>query len=95
MAIYNVNGKKFDTEKAELVASSKMPYRDAGYDMGTGRWRKLYRTKKGNWIFVYVSCWQGSRNYAELISEEEAQKFILEYGDEEAIKKYCQDVEEV
>jgi len=95
MAIYNINGKKFNTETAELVASSKMPYRDAGYDEGTGRWNKLYRTKKGNWVLVHITCWQGERCSAEIISDEEAKAFILEYGDDETIKRYCSDVEEV
>ena len=95
MTIYNVEGKKFDTEKAEFVASSKMPYKDSGYDGGLGRWHELYRTEKGNWVMLSVSCWQGERSSAYIVSDETAKKFIMEYGDDGTIKKYCDDIEEI
>jgi len=93
--IYNVGGKKFDTEKSRLVATSRIPGRNAGYDEGTGRWTNLYRTEKGNWIFVHVTCWQGERCYAELAKDQEAKEFIMEYGDKDVIQEFCGDIEEL
>ena len=93
--IYNIDGKKFDTDKAEYICSSKMPYKDSGYEEGLGLWHELYRTQKGNWVMVSVSCWQGSRNTAYIISEEKAQQFMLEYADSDDIKKYCANMEEI
>jgi hypothetical protein len=95
MAIYYVNGKRFNTDNAELVATSRMPFRDAGWDGGTGRWTNLYRTKKGNWVLVHVTCWQGERCWAELISEKQARNFILEYGNKETVEKYCKELEDL
>ena len=95
MTIYNVDGRKFDTDKADFICSSKIPYKDSGYEEGLGRWRELYHTKKGNWVMIHVSCWQGTRNTAQLISKKTAQEFILEYGNDEDIKKYCDNIEEV
>jgi len=93
---YEVNGKKFNPNKAELIASSKIPGRDAGYDKGTGEWTELYRTKKGNWVFLHVTLFvKTEKSYAELTTEEEAKKFILKYGSPEMVEKYCNDVEEI
>ena len=95
MVLYNVDGKRFDTDKADFICSSKIPYKDSGYEEGLGRWRELYHTKKGNWVMVEVSCWQGTRNSAHLVDKEVAQKFILEYGDDSDIKTFCNDLEEI
>lgn len=40
-------------------------------------YQKLYRSRKGRYYLVHHSQWQGSRDYAEWISNHEAARWLL------------------
>ena len=87
--VCTIEGEIFDTKKATYICSSEKPHQEAGYEEGRGRWRELYRTEKGTWVILLVSCWHDERNEAHIVSEKTAQTFILKYGNSEDIEKYC------
>lgn len=92
-----IDGKMYDTEKAEWVASSSYGngWGDFNYESET-----LYITKNGQWflsgeggplskysISVGMNQTSGSE-VIELYSEEEAKLFIEENGDTDTYEKY-------
>jgi hypothetical protein len=65
-----VNGKLYDTEKAQLVAHDR--YWDGHNWDRQGRNTYLYKTAKGNYFLCHTTLWQGERDYIEPVSEQEA-----------------------
>jgi len=70
-----VDGKVYDTEKAELVAHDR--YWDGHNWDRRGRNTYLYKTKKENFFLHHTTRWQGERDYIEPVDKEEA-KFWYE-----------------
>jgi len=68
-----VNGLKYDTEKATLIASDR--YWDGSNWERKGRNTYLYRTAKGNFFLHHTTLWQGERQSIEPISQSEAMSY--------------------
>ena len=51
----------------------------AGHHMG------ITRLKDGRYVLIYISQWQGERDSAEIVSDEEALEAILRTGHEELL----------
>ena len=65
-----INGKRYDTEVADVVSTDK--YWDGNnWDRG-GRNKTLYRTKKGNFFTFRETRWQGEKSYLTAVSKDEA-----------------------
>jgi len=62
-----INGKVYDTEKAELVASDR-------YWERHGRNTFLYKTSKGNFFCYNTTRWQGERDTLVPLDVEEAKE---------------------
>jgi len=69
-----VNGKRYNTETAELLAGND--YWDGHNFERSGRNSFLYRTKKGNYFAVHLTCWQGEIDTLEPLSISEAQELF-------------------
>lgn len=55
----------------------------------TGRHKGLTRLKKsGLYVLIHGTQWQGERDYAEVISEEEAFQEIMSSGNTELLDKF-------
>lgn len=65
-----VNGKRYSTENATLLASDV--YWDGHNHERSGRNRWLYRTPKGRYFLLIRSMWQDERDSLEPISETDA-----------------------
>jgi len=65
-----INGKRYDTETAEIVASNR--YWDGSNFERHGRNTYLYKTAKGNFFLHHTTLWQGERDNIQAISPEEA-----------------------
>jgi hypothetical protein len=68
-----VDGLKYSTENADLVASDR--YRDGSNFDRDGRNTYLYRTKKGRFFLLHTSRWEGERDSIEPVGEEAARTF--------------------
>jgi len=68
-----LNGKLYDTDKAQLVASNR--FWDGSNWERHGRNTFLYRTAKGNFFLHHTTQWQGEREHIDAISEEEAKDY--------------------
>jgi hypothetical protein len=91
-----VNGKRFDTEKAALVAEHSSPY----YATDFHHYHEgLYRTAKGSWFLAgegnamskYSSRCADGRGYGEGIiplSSEEAREWLEGHGEVDAVEKH-------
>ena len=67
-----INGVRYNTDKAEVIASDE--YWDGrNYERG-GRNTHLYRTTKGYYFVVYSTQWQGERDTLEPLNVEQARK---------------------
>lgn len=66
-----VNGKKYNTENATLVAHNV--FWDGSNFERRGRNTWLYRTPRGAWFTVNGTFWQGERDTLEPINESDAQ----------------------
>ena len=55
-----INGKRYDTEKAELIAHNR--YWDGHNFERQGRNQFLYKTKIGNFFLHTTTLWQGERD---------------------------------
>ncbi len=53
-----------------------------------GRHKGLTRLKNGQFVLIHGTDWQGERDYAEIISAQEALQEILKSENEELLKKY-------
>lgn len=65
-----ISRKIYDTETAEKIASND--FKDGNNEYSQGRTTRLYRTKKGGFFVLYLTCWQGENDSLEPISESEA-----------------------
>lgn len=65
-----INGKVYDTETADLVASDR--YWDGHNFERHGRNTYLYKTKKGNFFLHRTTLWQGELDTIEPVTVEEA-----------------------
>jgi hypothetical protein len=76
-----INGKQYDTDKADLVASDR--YWDGSNWERNGRNTYLYRTKRGNYFAHYTTCWQGERNSIAALTIEEAKDLFENLPEQE------------
>ncbi|MEP0806736.1 MAG: hypothetical protein HRF47_14740 [Chloroflexota bacterium] len=67
-----IDGKLYDTEKAEVVASDR--FWDGSNWERHGRNTYLYKTKRGNFFAYHTTQWQGERNYIEALTIEQAKE---------------------
>lgn len=65
-----VNGKSYNTETADEVASDE--YWDGSNHERHGRNCHLYKTKKGNFFTGYSTRWQGEIDHIEALTLEDA-----------------------
>lgn len=65
-----INGLKYSTENAALVASDH--YFDGSNWDRNGRNTYLYKTAKGRFFLHHTSMWQGERDTIEPVEEEDA-----------------------
>jgi hypothetical protein len=65
-----IGGKRYDTDKADLVASNR--YWDGHNWERHGRNTYLYRTNSGNWFLHHTTLWEGERDSIEPVTREEA-----------------------
>ena len=89
-----IDGKLYDTEKADRVASDE--YFDGSNWDRSGRNKYLYKTKKGNFFIHYKTMWQGELDRLEDITEIEARKYyeILPEHDMEYKEAFGEEPEE-
>lgn len=76
-----INGKLYDTEKADLVASDR--YWDGHNWDRHGRNVYLYKTKKGNFFLAHTTRWEGERDHIEPLSKEEAKTWYEQLPEQE------------
>ncbi len=72
-----INGKWYDTEIAEFVASNE--FRDGENRRNTGRITYLYKTKKKDGVqffAVYETIWLGEHDEIELLTISQAKKYF-------------------
>ncbi len=81
-----INGLKYDTETADLVASDR--YWDGSNYAGGGRNTYLYKTKAGRFFLHLATCWSGERDRLEAVTVEEAREYY------EDLREYTMTYEE-
>jgi len=78
-----IDRKVYNTETAEAIATND--FSDGTNKYNCGRTSSLYRTKKGNYFIVHLTCWQGEENSLRPLSLAEAigeyEKMFEEYDD--------------
>jgi len=67
-----VDGARYDTGKATLVASDR--YWDGHNWERSGRNAELYRTARGRYFVVNTTLWQGERDTLQPVSLERARE---------------------
>ena len=77
-----INGKRYSTETATVIASNA--YWDGSNYERTGTNRHLYRTINGSYFEVFSTCWEGARNTLEPLSLAQAKQRYQELPEEEA-----------
>jgi hypothetical protein len=65
-----INGKRYNTETATVIASNEY-WDGSNYERG-GTNTHLYRSPKGAYFLGYSTCWQGSHSRLTAITKEEA-----------------------
>jgi hypothetical protein len=65
-----IGGKRYDTEKATLIAGND--YWDGHNFERSGTNTYLYRTPRGRYFAVRLTCWQGDFDAIEPLSQPEA-----------------------
>ncbi len=65
-----IEGKRYNTETAELLATSRRSESGDRYNCGTRA--ELYRTKKGGYFVAHYTLWQGSRDQIAVVDRETA-----------------------
>jgi hypothetical protein len=68
-----IDGKAYDTAKAQLLASDR--YWDGNNWERHGRNTYLYKTTKGAFFLHHTTQWQGERDRLEAIGEAEAKDY--------------------
>ena len=76
-----INGLKYDTETAALVASDR--WWDGHNFERNGRNTYLYRTKAGRFFVYRTSQWQGERDHIEPVSPDEARQYYEDLPERE------------
>ena len=76
-----INGKRYNTEKATLVASDR--YWDGSNWDRHGRNTSLYKTRNGRFFLHHETRWQGERDYLEAIGKGEAKAYYEELPEHE------------
>jgi len=76
-----INGLKYDTEAAALVASDRW-WDGHNWDRN-GRNTYLYRTKAGRFFVYRTSQWQGERDRIEPVGLEEAKQYYEDLPEHE------------
>lgn len=76
-----IDGKKYDTEKAELVTSDR--FFDGSNFERDGRNTYLYKTKKGAFFLHHTTLWQGERDSIEPCTEAEAKEYFERLSENE------------
>ena len=71
-----INGLKYDTEVADLVASNR--YWDGQNWSRDGRNTYLYKTMNGRYFLLHTSQWQGERNHIEPVGLNKAKHYYEE-----------------
>ncbi len=89
-----VNGKKYRTETASVVADNV--YWD-GHNFersGTNTW--LLKTPRGNFFLQHQTCWQGERDYIQPVTLEQAKEWYERLSEHsmEYAEAFGQDCEE-
>lgn len=69
-----VNGLKYDTETAALVASDRF-WDGRNYER-SGRNTYLYQTKAGRFFLYHTTQWVNERDHIEPVSPEEARQYF-------------------
>jgi hypothetical protein len=67
-----INGKMYDTDKAELIATDR--YWDGSNWERNGRNTYLYKTVRGNYFVYRTSNWQDERDNIEALTIDEAKE---------------------
>ena len=60
-----------------------------------GHHKGITKLKDGRFVIIFGSDWQGERDYARVVSREEALQAVLESGDEKLLKKYFPDYKDL
>lgn len=76
--IHIINGKKYDTEKMELISEKcEKTYISSLWNIpAQANDVKLWKTKKGRYVFTYLGSYY---YYANLLSEKEVKSLLLRY----------------
>lgn len=93
--IFVIDKLKYDTDKMDLI-SDKCQYAYCSRIFGTricyyGKDVKIWRSKNERWLLTYINSHDTS--HAIILSEEEAQSYLLRY-DVEAYEKIFGELEE-
>lgn len=67
-----IDGKKYDTEKATLLASDR--YFDGSNWERSGRNTYLYKSPRGAFFVHHTTCWHGERDTLELVDIDQAKE---------------------
>jgi len=70
------NGKRYDVSKAALLAGDD--YWDGHNFERHGRNTFLYRTPKGSYFAIRLTCWQGERDALQPLTPQEAAEMFEE-----------------
>jgi len=81
---------KNDRIVARVKYNSNLDYWDGrNWTCGSvGRHRGLTKLKDGRYVLIHGTQWQGERDWAEIISPEEALQQILRSGNTDLLDKY-------
>lgn len=78
-----INRKKYSTATAELIASDA--YWDGHNYERSGRNTFLYKTPRGNYFAVHLTCWQGEQDSIEPLTQDEAIDMFETYCSEHEV----------
>ncbi len=76
-----IEGVRYDTDKATLVASDD--YWDGSNRSRHGRNTYLYKSPRGRWFVLHVTQWQGERDRIEAVDEDRALELYEELPENE------------
>lgn len=65
-----LNRKMYNSETASRIATND--FSGGSHQYTFGRTSSLYRTQKGNYFLVDLTCWEGEHNALASLSENEA-----------------------
>jgi len=89
MTVRYVNVYEQDRVVARVKYNACLDYWDgSNWTCGsTGRHKGLTRLKDGRYVLIHGTQWQGERDWAEIISPEQALQEILKSGNVELLEK--------